>query len=180
MLNTFTVYVDNKPGVLNRVASLFRRRGFNIESLTVGHTEERNISRMTVVVDTDQQGARRIETNLRKLVPVLRVDNITDTPVISRDLAMIKVATTSETRPAVMQLASVFRGRIVDVSTQSLVIEITGTEDKIEGLVEILRPYGIVEMVRTGRVSMARGTGRAKPASQPALDAVCDVSDCSV
>ena len=127
MLHTFAVYVDNKPGVLNRVASLFRRRAFNIESLTVGHTETPGISRMTVVVDTDDYGARRLEAHLYKLVPVRRVDNITQAPSIARDLALIKVAATGDARTHVMQLVDVYRARIVDVSPESLVIEATGT-----------------------------------------------------
>ena len=134
MLHTFAVYVDNKPGVLNRVSSLFRRRAFNIESLTVGHTETPGVSRMTIVVDTDEYGARRLEANLYKLVPCRRVDNITAAPSISRDLALIKVAATGEARTHVMQLVDVYRARIVDVCPESLVIEITGTEDKIDSL----------------------------------------------
>jgi acetolactate synthase-1/3 small subunit len=166
MLHTFAVYVDNKPGVLNRVASLFRRRAFNIESLTVGHTEQAGISRMTVVVDTDEYGARRLEANLYKLVPVRRVENITAKPTIARDLALIKVAAAGDARAQVMQLVDVYRARVVDVSPDSLVIETTGTEDKIDSLVEVLRPYGVMEMVRTGRVSMARGSAGA--AARPA------------
>ena len=162
MLQTFAIYVENKPGVLNRVASLFRRRAFNIESLTVGHTEHPGVSRMTVVVDTDEYGARRLEANLYKLVPVQRVDNITAVPSIARDLALIKVAATGDARTHVMQLVDVYRARIVDVSPESLVIETTGTEDKIDSLVEVLRPYGVIEMVRTGRVAMARGAVPAR------------------
>jgi len=159
MLHTFAVYVDNKPGVLNRVASLVRRRAFNIESLTVGHTETAGVSRMTVVVDTDEYGARRLEAHLHKVVPVRRVENITAAPSIARDLALIKVAATGDARTQVMQLVDVYRARIIDVSPESLVIETTGTEDKIDSLLEVLRPYGVMEMVRTGRVAMARGTG---------------------
>lgn len=184
MLHTFAVYVDNKPGVLNRVSSLFRRRAFNIESLTVGHTETAGISRMTVVVDTDEYGARRLEAHLYKLVPVRRVDNITIAPSIARDLALIKVAATGEARTHVMQLVDVYRARIVDVSPESLVIETTGTEDKIDSLLEVLRPYGVIEMVRTGRVAMARGTApatRIAPRPSPTTsDIGGDVSNCSV
>src|ERR1700752_1341449 len=164
-MQTFAVYVDNKPGVLNRVASLFRRRAFNIESLTVGRTEQPGVSRMTVVVDTDAYGARRLQANLYKLVPVKRVDDISGAPSIVRDLALIKVSATGEARTHVMQLVDVYRARIVDVSPESLVIETTGTEDKIDSLVEVLRPYGVIEMVRTGRVAMARGLGAAELAS---------------
>ena len=158
-MQTFAVYVDNKPGVLNRVSSLIRRRAFNIESLTVGHTETPGLSRMTIVVDTDERGARLVEANLYKLIPVRRVDNITRQPTIPRDLALIKVAATGDGRTQVMQLVDVYRARIVDVSPESLIIEATGTEDKIDSLVEVLRPYGVIEMVRTGRVEMARGGG---------------------
>lgn len=163
-MQTFAVYVDNKPGVLNRVASLFRRRAFNIESMTVGHTEIAGLSRMTIVVDTDDRGGRLVEANLYKLIPVRRVDNITKVPTIARDLAMIKVAATGDARTQVMQLVDVYRARIVDVSPESLVIETTGTEDKIDSLLEVLRPYGVLEMVRTGRAEITRGAGRPAPA----------------
>jgi acetolactate synthase-1/3 small subunit len=167
MVHTFVVYVDNKPGVLNRVASLFRRRAFNIESLTVGRTEEPGVSRMTVVVDTDAHGARRLEANLYKLVPVKRVDDITVAPSIVRDLALIKVAATGDGRTHVMQLVDVYRARVVDVSPESLVIEATGTEDKIDSLLEVLRPYGVKEMVRTGRIAMARGNTKPARRAEP-------------
>src|SRR6266516_4396900 len=158
MVQTFAVYVENKPGVLNRVASLFRRRAFNIESLTVGHTETPGVSRMTVVVETDEYGARRLEAHLSKLVPVRRVQNITTAPSIARDLALIKVGAASDARTHVMQLVDVYRARVVDVSADSLVVETTGTEEKIDSLVEVLRPFGIIEIVRTGRIAMVRGT----------------------
>ena len=155
--HTFVVYVEDKPGVLNRVASLFRRRAFNIDSLTVGHSETTSESRMTIVVESDASDARRIEANLYKLVNVVRVHDITHVPSIFRELAMVKVATTIETRTQIMQLVDVFRARVVDVAPDSLVIETTGTEEKIEGLLEVLQPYGILELVRTGRVGMLRG-----------------------
>jgi acetolactate synthase I/III small subunit len=161
MLNTYVVYVENKPGVLTRVASLFRRRAFNIDSLTVGRTEKPEVSRMTITVDADLDQARRIEANLYKLVNVLLVENITNEPSIVRDLAMIKVAATHEARSHVLELASVFRARVVDVAPESLTIEITGAEDKIDGLLEVLRPYGVLEMVRTGIVAMRRGKSTA-------------------
>jgi acetolactate synthase I/III small subunit len=158
MLNTFMVYVENKPGVLTRVASLFRRRAFNIDSLTVGRTEKPEVSRMTITVDADRDQARRIEANLYKLVNVLLVENITSQPAIVRDLAMIRVAATHEDRSHVLELANVFRARVVDVAPESLTLEITGAEEKIDGLLELLRPYGILEMVRTGIVAMRRGS----------------------
>jgi acetolactate synthase-1/3 small subunit len=184
MLHTFAVYVDNKPGVLNRVSSLFRRRAFNIESLTVGHTETPGVSRMTVVVDTDEYGARRLEAHLYKLVPCRRVDDITNAPSISRDLALIKVGALGEARTQVMQLVDVYRARVIDVSPESLVIETTGTEDKIDSFLEVLKPYGVIEMVRTGRVAMARGTPptrrHAARSAPPPAEIGGDVSNCSV
>jgi acetolactate synthase-1/3 small subunit len=144
MLNTFVVYVENKPGVLTRVASLFRRRAFNIDSLTVGRTEKPEVSRMTIVVDADRDQALRVEANLYKLVNVLFVENITAKPAISRDLAMIKVAATHDARSHVLELANVFRARVVDLAPESLTLE-------------VLRPYGVLEMVRTGIVAMRRG-----------------------
>lgn len=182
MLQTFVVYVENKPGVLNRVASLFRRRGFNIDSLTVGRTESPGVSRMTIAVDTDEQGARRVEANLRKLSPVRRVDNITSVPMIARDLAMIKVSVPPSERAHVMQLANVYRARVVDVGPDSLVVETTGAEEKIDSLLEVLRPYGLIEVVRTGRVAMARGAGSSGRAGESLVtDATSDeVSSFSV
>jgi acetolactate synthase I/III small subunit len=161
MLHTFAVYVEDKPGVLNRIASLFRRRAFNIDSLTVGHTETEGVSRMTIVCDADETSARRIEANVYKLVNVLRVDDLSQLSSVARELAMVKVSATSENRAQVMQLADVFRARVVDVSPESLIVETTGTEEKIDRLLDVLRPYGVLEMVRTGRVAMVRG---ARPA----------------
>jgi len=165
-LRTFIAYVEDLPGVLNRMTSLLRRRNYNIVSLTVGRTEREGVSRMTIVLEADDDGARRIEANLYKLVNVLLVENITNEPAIVRDLAMIKVAATHEARSHVLELASVFRARVVDVAPDSLTIEITGGEDKIDGLLEVLRPYGVLEMVRTGIVAMRRGKGSA-PVSSP-------------
>jgi acetolactate synthase I/III small subunit len=161
MLHTFAVYVEDKPGVLNRISSLFRRRAFNIDSLTVGHTETAGVSRMTIVCDADETSARRIEANVYKLVNVLRVDDLSHLSSIDRELAMVKVSATSDNRAQIMQLADVFRARVVDVSSESLIVETTGTEEKIDRLLDVLRPYGVLEMVRTGRVAMARG---ARPA----------------
>ncbi|MEO8078207.1 MAG: acetolactate synthase small subunit [Acidobacteriota bacterium] len=158
-MHTFTVYVEDRPGVLNRVASLFRRRNFNITSLTVGHSETVGVSRMTVVVGTDGGGAQRIEAHLYKLIDVIRVEDITDRPAVMRDLALIKVSADRDNRPPLMQLAEVFGARVVDVAPDSIVIEMAGSEAKIDGLIDVLRPYGVLEMVRTGRVAMARGAG---------------------
>ena len=133
MLNTFVVYVENKPGVLTRVASLFRRRAYNIDSLTVGRTEKPDVSRMTISIEADSDQARRIEANLYKLVNVILVENITAEPAIVRDLAMIKVAAAHDARSHVLELASVFRGRVIDVAPESLTIEITGRKTRSTG-----------------------------------------------
>lgn len=157
MYHTIVALVEDKPGVLNRVASLFRRRTFNIESLTVGHTQQPGVSRMTIVVNGDDVNIERLTAYLYKLVNVIQVSDLTETPRVSRDLAMIKVNADPENRTQIMQMVDVFRARIVDVTNQSLIIEITGDEEKIEGFVDVLRPMGIIEMVRTGIVAMARG-----------------------
>src|ERR1700752_4834241 len=170
MMNTFVVYVENKPGVLTRVSSLFRRRAFNIDSLTVGRTEKPEVSRMTITVDADRDQSRRIEANLYKLVNVLLLENTTTQPEIVRALAMIKVAATHEARSHVLELASVFRARVVDVAPEALTIEITLAEDIKECLLEVLRPYGVLEMVRTGIVAMRRGKSSASPATSTDQD----------
>jgi acetolactate synthase I/III small subunit len=157
MIHTLSVLVEDKPGVLNRVASLFRRRAFNIESLTVGHTDQPGISRMTIVMDGDQVNAERVTTYLYKLVNVIHVDELSLKPMVSRDLAMIKVSASNVNRAEIMQIVEIFRARVVDITNNSLIVEITGDEDKINGFVEILRPLGILEMARTGAVAMARG-----------------------
>lgn len=158
MQHTLIALVEDKPGVLNRVASLFRRRNFNIESLNVGRTERPDVSRMTIVVDSGSVDARKVETNLYKLVNVIDVQDVTTSPVVTRDLALIKVKAAPDQRSEIANLAAIFRAKIVDVAPDSVIVEITGTEDKIESLLELLRPMGILEMVRTGQVAMLRGT----------------------
>jgi len=159
MKHTLVALVENKPGVLVRVAGMFRRRNFNIESLAVGRTQDPSISRMTIVVDcpNGDLDAHRIEANLYKLVNVIDVQDVTHQPNVTRDLALIKVQVGPERRAEVNGLAEIFRAHIVDVAADSVIVEVTGTEDKIEGMIELLRPIGIVEMVRTGQVSMTRG-----------------------
>jgi acetolactate synthase-1/3 small subunit len=164
MEHTLVMLVEDKPGVLNRVASLFRRRAFNIESLTVGHTEHPGVSRMTIVIDGNQTNVERVTANLYKLVNVIQVADLVGIPSVSRDLALIKVSVTATNRSEVMQLVEVYRSRIVDVANDSLIIEITGDESKINSFVDVLRPFGILEMVRTGVVAMARGVSAALPA----------------
>jgi acetolactate synthase-1/3 small subunit len=156
--HTLVARVLDQPGVLNRVASLFRRRAFNIESLTVGHTEDPEFSRMTIVVDTARVPAPIVEANLRKLVPVVDVTDVTHMATVDRDLALIRVRCAPAERAELASLVEIFRGRIVDVAVESVIVEVTGDEEKVNGLVELLRARGIVEMVRTGKVAMLRGS----------------------
>jgi len=156
-LRTLVAYVEDKPGVLNRVASLFRRRGYNIASLTVGRTHETGVSRMTIVVEGDKRVAQLMEANLYKLVNVLSVQDITETPAVVRDMALVKIAPDAQRRSEVLQLIEVFHGRVADICSATLIAEITGAPDKIDAFVEVLAPFGIIEMVQTGRISMTRG-----------------------
>lgn len=159
----FVARVEDQPGVLNRVASLFRRRNYNIESLTVGRAEEPGVSRITIIVDASDSGARIIEANLYKLVNVLSVEDLTNCSHITRDLALVKVAVDRATRSEILHLAEVFRARVIDVGDESLILEITGSDEKIKKACAVLYPYGVLELVRTGFVAMGRGTGPAKP-----------------
>jgi acetolactate synthase-1/3 small subunit len=161
---TLIATVADRPGVLNRVASMFRRRAFNIESLTVGHTEQRGISRMTIVVDSRRTDAEKVAQNLEKLVDVVGVEDITDRPAILHDLALIKVKIKDlDARSEILKVADSFQARVVDMGSQTAVIEIAGSERQIDTVVEALRPQGILEMVRTGRVAMVRGEAEATP-----------------
>jgi acetolactate synthase-1/3 small subunit len=161
MKHTLVALVEDKPGVLNRVASLFRRRAFNIESLTVGRTHEPGVSRMTILVDTELTAPHLVEANLAKLVNVIDVRDVTHTPTVQRDLALIKVRADAGALAELNQLAEIFRAKIVDVANDSVIVEVTGDEDKINGLVELLRSRGIIEMVRTGQVAMVRGVNES-------------------
>jgi len=163
MKHTLVARVADQPGVLNRVASLFRRRAFNIESLTVGHTETSELSRMTIVVDTARVPAHIVAANLRKLVPVMDVTDVTHMPTVDRDLALIRVRCRPAERAELASLVEIFRGRIVDVADKSVIVEVTWDEEKVGGLVELLRPRGILEMVRTGKVAMLRGAAATAP-----------------
>src|SRR5260370_10171370 len=166
-MQTIVAYVENKPGVLNRVASLTRRVAINIDSLTVGPTENVGIARMTIWGHADERGAARLEASLEKLVDVLLAENISDRPMLERDLALIKVAADQQNRPHLMELIKVFRGRVVDVAPESLIVEVSGTVDKIDGLLEVLRPFGVLEMARTGRIAMTRGGDLLPPPRVP-------------
>lgn len=155
--HTIIALVEDKPGVLTRVASLFRRRGFNIASLAVGHSEQKGLSRMTFVVEGDEYTVDQATKQLDKLIDVVKVSNISEVDLVARELALIKVQTTQETRGQIIELVQLFRAKTVDVGAQSLVIEATGEEEKINALLNLLEPFGIMELMRTGRVAMVRG-----------------------
>jgi acetolactate synthase-1/3 small subunit len=155
-LRIFIAYVEDLPGVLNRVTSLFRRRGYNIESLSVGRTHEPGVSRLTLVIEADDGDARRIEANLYKLVNVLRVEDTSARATVARDLALIKVRADATTRPSVMQVCDVFRARVIDVGPEALICEVTGLASKLDGFVDVLTPFGVIEVVRAGAVAMVR------------------------
>jgi acetolactate synthase-1/3 small subunit len=159
MLHTFVAYVEDLPGVLTRVASLFRRLNININSLTVGRSERAGLSRLTLVCESSAEAGHRIQASLFKLENVVDVDDIAQAPAVTRELALIKVAATPQNRSRIFELAEVFRARIVDLAPESLMIEITGVESKIEGLVEILREDEgrILEICRSGKMTMRRG-----------------------
>lgn len=162
MLHTIIAYVEDKPGVLNRVASLFRRRAFNIESLAVGHTHLPGVSRMTIIVEAAEEGtARRIEANLYKLVNVLRVEDLTHKEAVERELALIKVKADSARRNEIVQIADIFRANILDAAPNMLMLEITGTVEKVNRLLGMLDPFSIIEVQRTGVVAMLRGGDEA-------------------
>ena len=154
---TLIALVQDKPGVLNRVASMFRRRGFNIVSLAVGNSEQAGLSRMTFVVNGDDRTVNQVAKQLDKLIDVLEVADITEARIVARELAMIKVGTTSITRGEIIQIVNLFRANIIDVGGDSMVIEITGEGDKIDALYNLLSPFGIIEMSRSGIVAMERG-----------------------
>lgn len=149
--------MEDKPGALSHVVNLFRRRNYNIESLTVGHSETPGISRMTVVVQATDAVMEQVIKQLRKLINVIKVSDLSNGSSVVRELAMVKVHATSSTRGDIKQLVDIFRAQIIDVSAESVTVEITGTEDKVESLLEMLRPFGLKELSRTGRVAMARG-----------------------
>lgn len=149
--------MDNKPGVLARVAGLFSRRGYNIESLAVSITDNPEISRMTIVVNGPESVVEQITKQLHKLIDVSKVQDYIGVPIVARELALIKVNAEVKDRQAIMQLVEVFRGRIIDMAEKTFVIEMTGGADKIDAVEKLLEPYGIRELVRTGRIAMARG-----------------------
>ncbi|MGZ8932174.1 MAG: acetolactate synthase small subunit [Halobacteriota archaeon] len=157
MRHTLSVLVQNKPGVLARTAGLFSRRGYNIESLTVGVTEHENISRMTIVVAGDDTVVEQVTKQLNKLIEVIKVSDLTKESYVDRELVLIKVTADSSNRGEIMQLVDVFRARIVDVAAKSLIIEVTGDAEKITALIDTLKQFGIKEIVRTGTLALGRG-----------------------
>lgn len=162
MKHILAVLVENKPGVLVRVAGLFSRRGFNIESLAVGKTQDPAVSRMTIVVEADDKTLEQIVKQLNKLINVLKISNLTHEPSVDREFVMMKVRADAGNRAEVQQIVETFRGKVVDVSLQSLIIEITGDEEKLEAITMLLSHYGILEIVRTGQISLLRGNKTMK------------------
>jgi len=155
--HTLVALVEDKPGVLNRVASLFRRRAFNIESIAVGRSVKPGLSRMTVVVDGDSAKVEQVRKQLDKLINVVRVTDITAEDIVTRELALIKVNATAVTRSEIMQIVDIFRANIVDVASNSLTVEVTGDEDKVESMLELLRSFGVKEISKTGKIALTRG-----------------------
>lgn len=168
--HTLVALMEDKPGVLSHVASLFRRRNYNIESLSVGHSETPGISRMTIVVNASEAVLEQVIKQLYKLVSVTKVTGITDEAAVIRELALIKVHATSANRAEIKQLVDIFRAQVIDVSHESMTVEITGTEDKVDSLIDMLRPLGIKELTRTGRVAMTRGSAHTNDISARRAD----------
>ena len=157
MRHILTALVMNEPGVLSHVANMFSARGFNIDSLVVGRTEDPNLSRMTIVVIADERTLDQVRKQLAKIVTVVKVRDYKDSPYVSRDLMLVKLGVTPRTRSEIIELADLFRGRVVDVGHQAIMVELSGEEDKLDAFVELVRPYGIRELARTGVIAMARG-----------------------
>jgi acetolactate synthase-1/3 small subunit len=168
MRHVISALVINEPGVLANVAGMFAARGFNIDSLVVGRTDDPAYSRMTIVVDADDNTLEQVRKQLAKLVPVTKVRDFAGTRYVERDLALISIAATSANRGEVIQIANVFKGEIVDVADTGLIVELTGTEEKIQDFLELVRPYGIKELARTGVIAMVRGM---QPAEKPSAAA---------
>jgi acetolactate synthase I/III small subunit len=157
--HTLVVQVEDQPGVLNRVVSLMRRRSFNIDSITVGHSETPGISRMTIVVGGEAAEVEQVGKQLYKIIEVLKVTDLDDENIVARELALIKVAAKAQTRGEILQIAQIYGARVLDASPSTLLIEATGAEEKIDSLLTMLRGFGIRELVRTGRIAMVRGAG---------------------
>jgi acetolactate synthase I/III small subunit len=157
MKHTLSVLVQNKPGVLTRVAGLFARRGFNIDSLVVAETENAAVSRMTITIDEQDHPVEQVTKQLHKLINVLKITDLDPASSVERELLLIKVRADAQSRSAIMQIVEIFRAKIVDVNTEVLIIEMTGARDKVSALMELLAPFGVIELMRTGRIAMSRG-----------------------
>jgi acetolactate synthase-1/3 small subunit len=157
MKHTLSVLVENKPGVLTRVAGLFARRGFNIDSLVVGETENPQLSRMTITVDEQDQPVEQVTKQLHKLINVLKITDLDPSGSVERELLLIKVKADGQSRAEIMQMVEIFGATIVDVTSEVLLIEMTGARDKVGAFIDLLVPFGIVELMRTGRLAMSRG-----------------------
>ncbi len=157
--HTIVALVEDRPGVLNRISSKWRQRGFNIESLAVGHSEVPGLSRMTFIVDGTTTDVDQVTKQMYKIVEVVKVSDLTEHEIVHRELALAKVSATPKQRSGIIEIVDIFRAKIVDVGTESIIVEVTGTEDKVEAFLEMLHPYGIKELVRTGRIAMTRGAG---------------------
>jgi acetolactate synthase I/III small subunit len=162
MRHVISALVMNEPGVLANVAGMFAARGFNIDSLVVGRTENPDLSRMTIVVTADENTLEQVRKQLAKLVPIVKVRDFKDTAYIERDLALITIGVPPEQRGQVIEIANLFRAKVVDVAKTSVIIELSGTEEKIEAFVELMKPYGILELARTGVIAMGRGMHGSK------------------
>jgi acetolactate synthase I/III small subunit len=158
LTRTMSIQVENKFGVLARISTLFAARGFNIDSLAVGETEDPKVSRMTIVARGNENQLEQVEKQLNKLIDVIKVTNFENEAHLERDLALIKVKADKSSRSEIFQIVDIFRAKVVDVAVDTLIIEMTGTEQKIQALEVLLKPFGIREMVRTGIIAMARGT----------------------
>ncbi|OGX05578.1 MAG: acetolactate synthase small subunit [Omnitrophica bacterium RIFCSPLOWO2_12_FULL_50_11] len=166
MKHTISVLVENQAGVLARIAGLFSARGFNIDSLAVGETEDPTVSRMTIVTHGDDRVVEQIMKQLNKLIDVIKVQDLNEVDMIERELVLIKVAATASTRSELMQIVNTFRAKVVDVNPKSLTVEVTGNQSKIDALLELVRPFGIKSVARTGVIALTRGVEEKKPAEK--------------
>ena len=177
--HTITALVHDRPGVLARVAGLFSRRGFNISSLAVSHSETTGLSRMTFVVEGGDWVVEQVTKQLYKLIDVVRVTNLSTESIVVREMALMKVKSSRENRPEIMQIVDIFRAGIVDVGKDTVIVEVTGDEEKIDALIQLLQPFGVREMMRTGRIAMTRG-GAATGAKQTASELAESAPDTEV
>ncbi|MFH1833880.1 MAG: acetolactate synthase small subunit [bacterium] len=157
MKHTLSVLVENKPGVLTRVAGLFARRGFNIDSLVVAETEDPAVSRMTITVDEQDQPVEQVTKQLHKLINVIKITDMDPAGSVERELLLIKVKADAQSRSEIMQIVEIFRAKIVDVRSEVILIEMTGTREKVGAFMDLIGPFGVVELMRTGRIAMSRG-----------------------